>query len=242
MRGYVVNLKRSVERREYMRGVLATLPGIDAEFVEAVDGRELKEEERGRLFDARGFEEEYMRPCTAAEVGCTLSHQKCYRKIIGDGLKSAVIFEDDVVVNYPVERVMCEVEKWLDCPEPRMMLLSGWFWHKRSRKFGDSGGRLAEVVDGCLSHAYALNRAAAELMVDDRPRFVADDWRMMRRRGVRIYGLKPHLFDQERDGMQSTINATPPAIRIPSLGRYWRHKWRGWHYRVLQMMGRFESA
>ena len=37
------------------------------------------------------------RPLARGEIGCTLSHLECYKKIISQDLAGAFIFEDDVV-------------------------------------------------------------------------------------------------------------------------------------------------
>ncbi len=45
MKIFIVNLKKSVERRQKMEAQLQAL-GLEAEFIEAVDGRLMSEEER----------------------------------------------------------------------------------------------------------------------------------------------------------------------------------------------------
>lgn len=84
VRAFVINLRRSVERRRHMEMQVA---GLDHEFVEAVDGRELD------LSDPV-----YRRGMWPGEAGAGESHLKVYRRVLEDGLSHALVLEDDVIL------------------------------------------------------------------------------------------------------------------------------------------------
>jgi glycosyl transferase family 25 len=96
MRAYVINLKRSPERRINMTAQLTT-HGIDYEIVEAVDGRQLDLTDPEVINSiAPSFRAaEWFLP---THVACAMSHLSAYRKILDDGLPWALVMEDDVTI------------------------------------------------------------------------------------------------------------------------------------------------
>ena len=98
MKAYVINLERSPERKIYMQKLLKKFPFLDVEFVTAVDGRAMNENERIHQFDVDKFYARYSVMPRPGEIGCTLSHQKCYCKMVKEGIPCALILEDDIVL------------------------------------------------------------------------------------------------------------------------------------------------
>ena len=96
MRAYVINLRRSPERRSNMIAQLTT-HGIDYEIVEAVDGRELDLTDPQVISSiAPSFRAaDWFLPARAA---CAMSHLSAYRKILDANLPWALILEDDVTI------------------------------------------------------------------------------------------------------------------------------------------------
>ncbi len=80
---YVINLKRSVERRAWMQGELERA-GVTAEFVAAVDGRR---------FGARCGSDSSL---SKAEAALALSHRKVWRRLLSSAAAYAAVLEDDV--------------------------------------------------------------------------------------------------------------------------------------------------
>ncbi len=112
---YVISLKHQAARQASMREQLERL-GIDFEFFEGVNGRELSEVDRALCADSDGA----VLPClwglkvkitnalTPGEQGCALAHLKLYQKVLveyelhqtkSDEDFAAVIMEDDLVLN-----------------------------------------------------------------------------------------------------------------------------------------------
>jgi glycosyl transferase family 25 len=90
MKVYVVNMERSVHRREAIEKHLKQL-GISYELVNAVDGRLMSEDE-ARNIQAPGIE------LTKSEIGCMLSHMKIYEQMQRREEEFALILEDDVLI------------------------------------------------------------------------------------------------------------------------------------------------
>jgi len=92
---FVINLKRSVERREHTTRQLNEL-GISFQIEEAFDGAELSDKNISDNPDFGifkcGWNSRYLRK---EEIGCTLSHIKIYQKMINENIEMACILEDD---------------------------------------------------------------------------------------------------------------------------------------------------
>lgn len=112
---YVISLKQRTDLQDSMRTQLGRL-GIDFEFFEAVNGREMSEADRALCADSDdavlscrwGLKVKITNALAPGERGCALSHLKLYQKILDDyeahqeqyGTDfAAVIMEDDLVLN-----------------------------------------------------------------------------------------------------------------------------------------------
>ncbi|MCK7459107.1 glycosyltransferase family 25 protein [Idiomarina aminovorans] len=94
---FLINLDRSVERLNNAAGQLDSA-GVDFERISAVDGKTLENELINKVFDDKMAQKRYHYDLTLGEMGCYLSHVKCWEKIIEDGLDFAVILEDDLLL------------------------------------------------------------------------------------------------------------------------------------------------
>jgi glycosyl transferase family 25 len=93
---YIINLKRSVERRNCIVDHLTGL-GVDFQIIEAVDGSAISDAE---MLDRNktgiwkdGSRTRYM---FKGDIGCVLSHLKIYQKMIDEGIGTVCILEDDI--------------------------------------------------------------------------------------------------------------------------------------------------
>ena len=89
---YVINLDRSPKRLRCISSHLRSL-GIEFTGIAAVDGRQISNE------TARSYPVRYFRPLTKGELGCALSHYRCWERIIEDGVDYGVILEDDAMLD-----------------------------------------------------------------------------------------------------------------------------------------------
>jgi len=79
MKYYCINLKKSIDRRENME-IQFKRENLDVEFIEAVDGRELRIQPENNI--------------TVGDFSCASSHRKIYTKIIEEGHPMSIVFED----------------------------------------------------------------------------------------------------------------------------------------------------
>lgn len=97
MKIFVINLDRSSARMEHMAALL-TEHKQEMARVSAVDGRGLSEEERLSWIAAGEVSGKKPYPMVAGEVGCFLSHRKCWELVLRGDDSHAVVFEDDIVI------------------------------------------------------------------------------------------------------------------------------------------------
>lgn len=242
MKTYIINLGESTDRRRYMEELLCNYPQLNIEFIDAINGKLMSREQQTAAFDLNKFSHLTQYQARPGEIGCTLSHQKCYRLLMESSEKSAIIFEDDLIVNEPIQDIIPLVKKWLDCDEPRVVLLSGWFWFTSSSDF-DSKHKISRVSDAYGTYAYALNRVAAKVMLDSKPWYLADDWCMFKKRGVRIFGICPHLCDSDLGEKFKTTLNIGMRIHAPfNINAVLLNKYRSLIKRILFLFGKFEKA
>lgn len=106
MKVYVVNMERSVHRREAIERNLRNL-NIAYELVKAVDGRLVSDEEAQDL-QAPGIE------LTKSEIGCMLSHMRIYGMMQERSEEFALILEDDsLVTELCLPKVFSQLEPFL---------------------------------------------------------------------------------------------------------------------------------
>jgi glycosyl transferase family 25 len=91
----LINLPRSVERREKMEQRLAIL-GLPYELLPAVDGRAAWERLLPSM-DLRAFERHVGRDVLPGEVGCYHSHLQAWHRLIASDSQVMLVLEDDMV-------------------------------------------------------------------------------------------------------------------------------------------------
>ena len=91
MHAYVINLARSVDRREHITAELERT-GIGYEIVSAVDGNTVDLRDPAIVDPVLIAKNDF----PAGTAGCALSHLRAYEKILVDGHDHALVLEDDV--------------------------------------------------------------------------------------------------------------------------------------------------
>jgi glycosyl transferase, family 25 len=104
---FVINLERDVERRRHMTAVLGGL-GLSAEFVTAVNGRQLSESDRA-AFDRARSRRIYGVDMMDNEIACSLSHYRLYERMVREGVDVALIMEDDVHVEPTFPQILADL-------------------------------------------------------------------------------------------------------------------------------------
>lgn len=166
MKTYIINLKTSLDRKEYMKKLLSPYEGfLDVCFVEAVDGRNLSKKQLMKIWNQDKAYKTYGRYMKGGEIGCALSHRKCYEEIWNNHDDVALILEDDVSFqDVDMENIIFSVSKILKIEKPIIVLLSGDYWYIR-KQMVVNGLQLVTVREAMGAIAYLMNRSAAKIMM-----------------------------------------------------------------------------
>ena len=233
---FVINLARDERRRAHMQQVLPQL-GLRAEFVAAVDGRQLSTIDRSAYQPARALRV-YGVPMLDTEIACYLSHYRLWQRMVREGLKVALILEDDLEIRPDFPQLL---EELLDDPSPSWLVLR--FESQRSRVLNpqnqkDRGKPLKILEAGTLFElnihvlgggAYLMRQEGARRLLDyGRQIFMPLDQTMDRfwENGIVPYVIRPFPVTQ-RTTLGSSIGERaagrhrnyPLSTR---LGRQWQ--------------------
>lgn len=108
----LISMERSAERRVQSTQALKSL-GLDYELVKAVDGSKLSDIEFAQAYNFKNTPF-FSSPLTRGEVGCYLSHLKCYDIMHKRNMPWALIMEDDMI---PDEKLLNVLEQWHRFPD-----------------------------------------------------------------------------------------------------------------------------
>ncbi|MFM8392346.1 MAG: glycosyltransferase family 25 protein [Acidobacteriota bacterium] len=108
MKIFVINLKESLKRRELMERQLQDL-GLDYEIVEGINGHCLDDREQQELCDPESIHAhpDWLSP---GAIGAALSHRLVWSRIAREGLESAVVLEDDVLLPQRLPTILRQIE------------------------------------------------------------------------------------------------------------------------------------
>lgn len=223
-----------------MNNLLKNYSYINGIFIKAINGKLLSENEKESLFNSKEFKNKYSVDVRPGEIGCTLSHQKCYKEILKMDINYALILEDDIYFKDDFDENFRNLIKCIDTDEPTVILLSGGFYYTKTKKISGKCG-LANVYGAYFAHAYLINKAAAEMMIEDKPYIVADDWFYYKKKGVKIYAAIPHLVNQIWDDNINTIIGKEDKIPKKTLLWKFLNIKHLLSLKILKAIGRFED-
>lgn len=167
----VINLKRRSDRKEYMTNLFKSIQFTDYEFVEAVDGKELKPTtELKDLFDGNDF------GSRSGVIGCALSHYNLWNALLADtSAEYYVIFEDDVTLSStfkPIYEGMKNNDVFKKCD----YLFLGYHMFTKNRKatadvyVKESDKFIVAPMNNDLNigagFAYSINKKGARILID----------------------------------------------------------------------------
>ncbi len=219
---FVINLSQSAERRQRSASAFASL-GIPADFVDAVDGRDL-----GDLPVLAIRQPHLGRALTRGEVGCLESHLSVLTRIVAEDVPVACVCEDDARFGGDGADVLRAIEGRHSSGRPATwdVLLLG---HHSARHPPDVGAatclysfaltdrrRIARVAEFAMgAYAYVVTRLGAErLLAHARPLRMPMDWitGYSPVAGARLFAITPPCVTPD-DTALSTIDgrtAGPP--------------------------------
>lgn len=195
MKTFLINLDKNPERLAAMTSQLEKL-GVVFERVRAVYGKDLSDEEKRRAVNrfrwwcAKGYR------IRDGEIGCAISHNNIYRKMIDGNIPVACVFEDDVQFDERFNEVLASVSRFIDLEKPQVVLLTNF---TRVRRNPETPEIVPIANDHCTAgYVLTLPAARAILRVNSPIQVPSDGWPRWVKRGViSLYQAFPTVCGQE---------------------------------------------
>ncbi len=173
---YVISLPDQLKRRDSIKNLFKKL-NLKFEFIDAVKGAELN----AGVFYQKNLNS-YRRPLSPGEMGCSISHQIAYEKLVNSIHKYAIILEDDVILK---NMSLLELEINLNDIDDRLIILGGQEGLRRGKllscvrkskvKFYNSI-KYAWFFQRTCAYIIAKNHAASVINLWKEKTFLADEW------------------------------------------------------------------
>jgi|GEM_PF-5542949 len=222
---FVINLKKDTYKKKYIEQHFKEYGVEEYQFIDAVYGAQLSEEALAKVYDEKRAIQVSGRKLLKGEIGCALSHYKCYKNITQNQLPGAFIFEDDCCFNDKTLEVMQDISESYSgrASEDIIILLTHVKLSKNRiiNKLRLSQASILEVVYPVYAtHGYYVtNKAAQNLLEDMFPvHHVIDDWKFLndRRPERHIYSTFPYcVTSTDKHKLSSTIEIE----RVEILGK-----------------------
>ena len=184
---FVVNLDKSIARLERITRQLAEL-GMPFERIQAVYGATLSEFERKRDFAKFQSLIVMRRKLLDGEIGCSLSHDKIYRRMETEGIDIALVLEDDVLVYPCMNETLSKIEKFANTTKPQVFILSCY------DKDESNNAGIERIHNATCTDGYVITLPAARAILRSNYPVVttADSWpRWERKLGLQVYQYMP---------------------------------------------------
>ena len=108
MKCFVINLKRAVERKQYISNQLQQL-SQEFEFVEGVDWKDIDPSSLSQTASHIKIKNSY-RTLTLGQMGCNLSHRKILKWLVDSSERMIAVMEDDVRLSNDFPDVLDVIE------------------------------------------------------------------------------------------------------------------------------------
>ncbi|TFC33961.1 glycosyltransferase family 25 protein [Cryobacterium sp. TMT2-42-4] len=148
------------------------------------------------------------RELTKGEVGCALAHRAAWAALAASGNLFSLVFEDDArLVGKPIND---EIMEALQTSHPTIVVLDAYSDYTVISSRQDALARTVfkTLVPPPGAWAYGLNRAAAEVLLEDGRRVSSvTDWPARVAHKIDFYTVYPQLARVD-DGVQSTLEET----------------------------------
>lgn len=204
MKIYIVNLEKDVERKASIKAQLDDL-NLDYEFISAVYGKNLSQEEISRL--SPDFEKTSL---TLPELGCALSHINIYKRIVENNDSVALILEDDIKINRDIIDIIKYISENNNSNKANVIILGkvneyiDHFKKRINKKYS-----IATAIDSSGTYCYCVNTLAAKKLLQflQPVWLVADEWKLMREKNIiRLKAIVPSPITFTEHANNSTIS------------------------------------
>lgn len=215
MKTFLINLDKNPERLAASKAQLDKL-GVEFERVRAVYGKDLTDDDKRRAVNrfrwwcAKGYK------VRDGEIGCAMSHNNIYRKMIEENIEVACILEDDVQFSDRFPEACAKVERFVDPNKSQVVLLTNFTRVRRDPKEIE----IVPILNDHCTAGYILTLSAAKsiLRVNEPIQVPADGWPRWVKRGViELYQAFPTVCGQEdRETFGSDVE-TATMLRVSQL-------------------------
>ncbi|WP_105188965.1 glycosyltransferase family 25 protein [Pseudoalteromonas sp. T1lg48] len=198
---YVINLKGSDNRLQRAAQQL-TGQGLAFERIDAVNGRQLSAAQKNAILDTKANRTKFYRPLSDGEIGCYLSHKKCWQTLLDSQNEYALVLEDDFSL---VGNLKSSLASVLNQPLPvDIIKLCNYQGRERANKFSrelDANHHLVihdKPLSGCC--AYVISRSGAKCMLAHASKIyrpVDTDIQHTWETGVHVGALHPYPIAQD---------------------------------------------
>ena len=97
---FIIHLHRAAKRKKNVQTIISKLK-LETEVIDAVDGNKLTFDEISKYLSKKNlYRPNYPFKINNGEIGCFLSHRTVWKKIVDEKLDFALIFEDDIQIDY----------------------------------------------------------------------------------------------------------------------------------------------
>ncbi|QIW09858.1 glycosyltransferase family 25 protein [Francisella sp. LA112445] len=102
---FVINLAKDTVRRKYIEDHLKEKK-LSYEIIEGVYGKDFYKDEINQIADLKLSYKKMGKMISVNEIGCSLSHQKIYKRIVSENLQGAFIIEDDAMFCSDIKMIL----------------------------------------------------------------------------------------------------------------------------------------
>ncbi|MFB8344765.1 glycosyltransferase family 25 protein [Brucella cytisi] len=95
VKALIIHLERATDRQPQVEELVRKLP-VEADVVNAVDGRTLDAQTISRVYRRSAHKPRYPFQLSTNEIACFLSHRKAWKAIVDQKLDAGLVLEDDV--------------------------------------------------------------------------------------------------------------------------------------------------
>lgn len=203
---YILNLERAEERRKFIIPQVEAL-GSPYERIAAVDGKKLSKNE---IIDEVSYVNFFKMQPESGTIGCSLSHEKAWRRFLESDSEFALIFEDDVKFDpKELSEVMSSVIENKSLWDIVGLELNHYGYPQKIAKLALDKFLVFYMTNVKHTGAYLINRSAAKKMLEKfypikmpLDHYFTRSWEF----GLRFCGVEPRIVEQKFGDSQIKCN------------------------------------
>lgn len=190
MRIFVINLDKDVERMQFANSQ-ANKKGYKIERAVGILGSNLTPKDLRRDVNKFKFMLHMGRAPMLGEIGCALSHQQIYRRMVNENIPVACIMEDDIIVLDGFKEQLDKLQAWIKPHKPQVMRLNFG-----PQKYTEGPPAINVNEGSAAACSYCITLAGAKVLLKENYPIntVADSWYRWERLGlIELYNSNPKV-------------------------------------------------